>query len=143
MRSVTQIPTMDQLIRLPEADAVRSYFDARNCRTMFRLLLVCVLAALAVAVALAIGERYVELAAPAVNLLVIRLLYMIREREVFTRYFRVFLISFLLLQAALWRTMFFSAATDWHPAHFAAPILVVFFRLPTVLAAIHWPRYGS
>lgn len=127
---------MDQLLRLPEAEAVRSYFDARNCRTLFRLLLVWVLVALAAAVALSVWGRYAELAAPAANLAVIRLLYMLRERDVFTRHFRAVLISFLLVQTFLWRAMFYDLALDWHPAYFVAPLFLLFFRLPPALLAV-------
>lgn len=127
---------MDQLLSLPEAEAVRSYFDAKNCRTLLRLLLVCVLVALVAAVALSVWGRYAELAAPAANLVLIRLLFMLREREVFTRHFRRFLIAFLLVQAVLWRGMFFDLALDWHPAYFAALLVVVFFRLPPALLAV-------
>ena len=121
---------MDQLIRLPEKAALQGHFDARNYRSLFRLLLFCVVTALVISVVMAAQERYAELALPAANLVLVRLLYMIREREVFSRHFRLFLLIFIILQALLWKAMYFDLQAAWHPADFVAPMLLVFFRLP-------------
>lgn len=120
---------MGRLILLPEAEATRVFFDSGNCRTLFRVLLAAVLAALAVAVAMAAQERYAELVVPAANLVLIRVLFALREKEAFSRHFRPVLLAYLVLQAVLWKAAFFSPAATWHPADFAAPVFVVFFRL--------------
>ena len=147
VRLVTQPPSMDQLIRLPEADALRAHFDAENCRMLFRLLLFCVLAALVLAVVMTMGERYTLLAVPVFNLILIRLLYMLREREVFTRYFGVFLISFLVLQTWLWKAAMVGFGKAAAYSDLVAPLCLLVFRLPSVqlvipLAAAWIPSVG-
>ncbi len=136
VRLVTQTPSMDHLIRLPEAEAVRAHFDAGNCRVLFRLLLVCALAALVLAVVMTVFERYAELAIPVLDLILIRSLFILREREVFTRYFGVFLLSFLVLQSLLWKAAFFDPGASLHYADFVAPLCLLVFRLPPSQLAI-------
>lgn len=120
---------MERLILLREGDAVREFFDAGNCRTLFRLLLVAVLAALASAIAMAAQGRYADLAVPAINLIVIRALFALRDRDVFSRHFQTILPVYLIGQALLWKAAFFNPAAVWHPADFVAPVFLVFFRL--------------
>ena len=135
MASITQEPSIGRLILLPEDEATRTFFDSGNCRTLFRLLLVALPAALAIAVAMAAQERYAELSVPALNLLVIRVLFAWRERDVFSRHFRPLLLAYLVIQTLLWKAAFFAPAATWHPADFAAPVFFVFFRLaPGALA---------
>lgn len=129
VRTVTQIPLMDQLLRLSESEALKEHVDARNCRTLFRGLLLCAMIALGVAIALAFQMRYTDLVVPVFNLLIIRLLFLLKERELFTQHFNGFLVSFVITQSLLWRAMFFDLDPFWHPAHFAAPIFLSFFRL--------------
>lgn len=136
MRPVTQPPTLDQLILLPEDAAVRAHFDARNCRTLFRLLVFCTLAAVGIALVMGFRETYAALLLPAVNLGVIRSLYLIRELPVFTRHFRRFLLAFLVLQTFLWKAVYVSPESSLHPADVVAPLVFAFFRLPAGLLSV-------
>ncbi len=133
---MTQPPSIDQLILLPEDAAVRAHFDARNCQTLFRLLVFFTLAAVALALVMGFRETYAALIVPAINLAAIRGLYLVRELPVFTHHFRGFLLAYLVLQALLWKAVYFDPAAPIHPADFAASAVVVFFRLPAGLVAV-------
>ena len=129
VRPVTEIPTMDQLIHLSEEEAARAYFDSRNCRTLFRLILGFAMVAMVLVLIMTATESYRQLAVPLVNLLLIRLLYALRERPFFTTYFRPILLGFLMVQAILWKACSFDAAASFHAADFVAPAVFLFFRL--------------
>lgn len=122
---------MDQLVRLPEPDAEAAYFDALNCRALFRLLVFCVLVAIVVALVTAFQERFTALLVPAVNLVAVRALFGIREHPSFSRYFRGFLLVFMVAQGILWRLSIVSdPLITVHPSDFLAPALLLLFRLP-------------
>ena len=96
---------MDQLIRLSEREARRRYVDSRNCRSLFRLLLVFSLAAIVGGLTMIATKQYPWLLVTAVNLVVIRLLYLFNEHPAFTRNFRTVLVVYFLAQAAMLRVL--------------------------------------
>ena len=128
MAPLLQEPTMDRLIRLPERQALRVYFDNRNCRILYRQLLLFSLLALLVALWLIAHERYLALLVPAVNLGLIRLLYSGLESERLERHFLLVSVTFLGTQYLLLRLLFLDPSPG--PLDFFFPLLLAFYRLP-------------
>jgi serine phosphatase RsbU (regulator of sigma subunit) len=131
MFSLLQESSIHQLIRFPEKQASRLYFDSRNCRILFRLLLAFTLFALLTALLLIAEERYLELTLPLVNLLVIRLLYLGTEQRRFVENFRTILIVYFITQYFLLRLLFLEPSPGF--LDFAMPFLLLLFRLPRQL----------
>lgn len=125
---------MDLLIRLDERGAVRRYFDSRNCRILFRLLLFFTLAAIFAGLILVAQQRYSLLLVTALNLVAIRLLYLFNEHPGFTRSFRGILLAFLLAQLAMLRGL--APLDGLGPLDFLLPLLLLFFRLPAAPLAL-------
>jgi len=124
-------PSMDELVRLPEREALRVYLDARNARVLFRLLYLFTAMAVVMALALLAEERYRFLALPAANLLVIRGLFSLRQKPFFARHCRALVVGFLVFQQLLilgftWIYLPW-AAFPW--PIFLLPFLLVLFRL--------------
>ena len=143
--SLLQEPSMDQLIRLSEPEALRRYLDSRNCQTLFRLLLLFSLAAVVGGLLMIAGQRYPLLLVTALNLVVIRLLYLYEEHPVFTRHFRTVLVAYFLLQAALLRLL--APLEGIHILDILLPLLLLAFRLPTAplatLLGVLWAVGGG
>lgn len=132
--SLLQEPSMDQLIRLDERGAIRRYFDSRNCRVLFRLLFFFTLAAIFAGLVLMAKEHYSWLLVTALNLVLIRLLYLFEEHDAFTRNFRGILLTFLLAQLAMLRCL--SPLGELVALDFFLPLLFLFFRLPAGALAV-------
>ncbi len=121
---------MDQLIRLPESDAVRLHFASGNARLLFRLQLVFALAALSAAVAALLRPKYGLLVAPVIALLVIRVLFSLRERPVFDRNIRGILLVALVVQPLLLLALYYQVARPIRIYDFILFGILLLFRLP-------------
>lgn len=118
---------MDRLVQLDVREAVRAYFDSRNCRVLFQLLILFAGATLAGAVAMLALERIPRLALALAMLIVIRLLYATRERAGFIRHFRPVFLGYLSVQLLVLRGLFYEASIT--PIEILLPFLLLFFRL--------------
>ncbi len=129
--------SMDELVLLPEAEAVRLHFDSRNGRVLFRLLAVFAAWAIVEAmIQLAEGQQ-VQVPRSLASLVLIRWLYFVRQRPVLTRYFRPILLGYLSLQLVLLRLLDLTPDAGLQiPQDFLLPAFLLFFRLPATLAAI-------
>lgn len=93
-----EAPAMDELILLPEEQAVRRYLDAWNLKVLhYFMLCFGVVAGLAALVFLAL-QQLPAMVLPVANLVVIRLLYVTSERPFFQRNLRHIAIAYVLLQ---------------------------------------------
>lgn len=137
---------MDQLVRRSEADAVRAYFDSRNCRLLFSSLFFVTGVVLITALALIATERYLYLIASVFNLGLIRLLYQTSEHRLMTRRFRLILPLFLTCQFFLFRALLpFATLT---PVDVLFPLILLPFRLQPIqlivpLTACWWSFSGA
>lgn len=122
---------MDQLILLPEQEAIRSFFDTLNCKALFRLLAICALVAVGLLVWIGVDGRWTDLILPAFNLVLIRALFLSQEREIFAENFRLILIGFVIVQGVIWRFSLPGEMAGFHPIDFLLPFLLLLFRLPS------------
>src|SRR4029079_17271145 len=100
MRPLTRLE-MDDLVLLPEAEAVQRHLDRKNAGVFDRLLILFGLWAV-VATALAVLHKNVlALAAAAASLVAVFAVLALRESAFFERYFRYVLIDFFVLQVVL------------------------------------------
>jgi serine phosphatase RsbU (regulator of sigma subunit) len=127
--------TMDELVQMDEDEATRSYLDSHNCRVLFRLTGFFAVATAAGAVAMLGLGRQLELGLSVAVLVVLRALYLVRERPAFSRHFRPVLLAYLALQLVALRTLI-TAGAAVTAADMALPVLVLFFRLRWPPAAI-------
>jgi len=127
---------MDQLILLPEAEAVRIYFDSRNSRVLFRLLSFFTLWAIFEALFWLYEGDYAQASRSLVSLALIRWLYMIRDRQFLARYFRPIFLGYLSLQMVLLRLLDLSPAPSLQPQDFLLPAVLLLFRMSRSQAAI-------
>ncbi len=126
---------MDELTLLPEEEAAQVHFDTRNCRVFFRLLLLFTLWNVVEAAHLAAEEGLTgQLARPVVMLIVIRVLYALRERSALAQHFRSILLAYLVLQTILLKG--FDPQQSFHYVDFVIPPVLIFFRLPASLLAV-------
>ncbi|MEM8964155.1 MAG: PP2C family protein-serine/threonine phosphatase [Acidobacteriota bacterium] len=127
---------MDRLVRLPEGDAEHRFLDERNSRVLFRLLLLAAAIAVVLSLVFLGSEAYPRMALPLANLVLIRGLFLIRERKVFTQHQRAFLLGTLITQFLFWMLYYTDPFGDlgnfasFHPLDLLPPFLLVLFRLP-------------
>ncbi|MCP4657304.1 MAG: hypothetical protein GY856_17985, partial [bacterium] len=138
-----QPKSMDQLVLLPEEVAVRSFFDTGNCRALYRLLGPFVFVAIIIALIPDTRQRTAELLLPLFNLILIGLLYRVRDRSILTRNFRLVLISYLIVQGLVWKGVGFDPAANYHPVDFIVPLLLLLFRLPPAQLVIPIATFWS
>lgn len=127
---------MDRLILLPEGDAIRTFVDDRNCRVLFRLLLLFALVVSILGIEALATSNWIALSLALINLVAIRALYQLRERPFFLGRCRAFLIGVLVLQPLFFLANDVSQASWYYFVTFSMPLTVVFFRLPTPLLLI-------
>lgn len=127
VRPLLSARSMDDLVVLPRGTAVRSFFDALNCRVLFRLLAVFSLAELGGALVMLGTGRFAELATSVGMLAVIRLLYAGRDHPAFERHFRPILLGYLSAQLAQLRSL--TGGASLTPIEIVLPFTLLFFRL--------------
>lgn len=119
-------PTLDELVLLPEPLALQRHFDARNYRVFRWLLILVVLLSLTGIGASAEGHDTVGLFVYPANLLLCAALFVMRDREVFTRNFRQVLLVFLFLQSIVLK---FATAPAKGEEGIVPFVMVAFFLL--------------
>lgn len=125
MRSLT----MDDLVLLPEAEAIQKHLDLKNHGVFDRLLILFGLWAV-VSTALAVLHKdMLALAAAAASLVAVFAVLALRETAWFERYFRYLLIDFYLLQLVLLVLPLGPVDPALAIAGVAAPFLLVTLRL--------------
>lgn len=133
---------MDELILLPENQAVRTFFDDINRLVLYRLLGIATAALLVLFFVLAIESLYPFLAIPVVSLVMVRVLYSLRDTPWLRRHFPPTLVAYLVAQPLLLKVLWFDPAVVYlvPDLFLAAPIL--FFRLRPgftgLVAAVMW-----
>ncbi|MDA8019716.1 MAG: PP2C family protein-serine/threonine phosphatase [Thermoanaerobaculia bacterium] len=127
---------MDELILLPENQAVRTFFDDINRSVLYRLLGGVTAALLVMFFILAIEGQYLALIVPAVSLVLVRALYSLRDTPWLRRHFPPTLVTYLVAQPLLIRLLFIHWEAVYLPGDvfLAAPIL--FFRLRSSFTAL-------
>ena len=120
---------MDELILLPENQAVRTFFDDINRLVLYRLLGGVTLALLVMFFILAVEAEYMALVVPAVSLVLVRILYSLRDTPWLRSHFPPTLVAYLIAQPLLIRLLFIYWNDVYLPGDvfLAAPILL--FRL--------------
>lgn len=127
---------MDELILLPESQAVRTFFDDINRAVLYRLLGIVTLALLVMFFLLAIEGEYKALVVPVVSLILVRILYSLRDTPWLRRHFPPTLVAYLIAQPLLVRLLFVYWNDVYLPGDvfLAAPILL--FRLRSSLTGL-------
>lgn len=129
---------MDELIRLTELEAVRTFFDARNARVLSRLLIFFAVVATILGIAILAEAQTPLLVVPAASWVLIWTLRKLRNHAFFARHCRSLVVGYLVVQPLL----FLLVAWAWLPETiypwpiFALALPMVFFRLPTPALAI-------
>ena len=125
-------PTLDELVLLPEPLALQRQFDARNYR-LFRWLLAIVTAfSLAGLANSGTNHSTVGLILYPANILFSAVLFVLRDREIFARYFRQTLLVYIFVQILVLKfaTVGIEDGSDFGPFIAVAFVLLVFrFRL--------------
>ncbi|MCG8459236.1 MAG: PP2C family protein-serine/threonine phosphatase [Holophagales bacterium] len=131
MTSPNRRRTLDELILLPEEQAVRAFFDDLNEGALYRLLGMLTAGALGLVVFLMVeGETWL-LASPVSSLLLIRGLFSLRERPFLRRHFQKVLVTYLALQLVLVRVLVLDPEDSYHVIDILLPLTLLLFRLPS------------
>jgi serine phosphatase RsbU (regulator of sigma subunit) len=93
---------LDDLVLLPESEALQRHFDARNWRVFRGLLVISLLVSLIAGVAAANGGHFLAFALYAVDLIATIFLFVSRKEPWFERYYRQIQTAYLLLQDFAW-----------------------------------------
>src|SRR5436853_4502158 len=93
---------LDDLVLLPESEALQRHFDARNWRVFRGLLVFSLLISLIGGVAAAGQGYFLALAVYAVVLIVTIALFVSRRKPWFERYYRQIQTAYLLLLELAW-----------------------------------------
>ena len=121
--------TMDDLLLLPESEAVQTHFDQRNYAVFRRLLVLCAVWAFGATVAGIIQKDVVLLGAAVANLLSVLAVFALRESRFFLRHFRYVALIYLLLQLFFVVLSTDRAETAVTLAGFIFPLLLLLLRL--------------
>lgn len=92
----------DDLVLLPESEALQRHFDARNWRVFRGLLVISLLVSLFAGVAAAQGGRFLALALFAVDLIATIFLFVSRKEPWFERYYGQIQTAYLFFQDFAW-----------------------------------------
>ena len=130
VRDVLQQRTMDQLVHLPEADAVRFYFASSNARMLLRMQLIFALSAVVAVVLALLKPDYQRLVAPVIALLVVRLVFLLRDRPIFDRRTRPILLVALVVQPLLVLALYFQPTQPIRVCDFLLLATFLLYRLP-------------
>jgi serine phosphatase RsbU (regulator of sigma subunit) len=123
-------PSIDELVRLPEAVALQRHFDARNLsRLRWLLLLVAVMALLGLAVVAATRVEPVRVVFFAANLLAVLGFIAVYRESFFERYFRQVLVSYFFLQMCLPELWTVHSESDLPLLGALFPLALLAFRL--------------
>lgn len=143
--TLLQEPTMDNLVRRPETEAVRHFFDSRNGRLLFRSLFFVTAAVLVVALVSIATERYRYLFVTGLNLALIRVLYSTSEHRRMARHFRQILPLYLAVQFLLFRMLVPFGSPSAFDVLF--PLTLLAFRLQPLQLALplgaSWASYSG
>jgi serine phosphatase RsbU (regulator of sigma subunit) len=120
---------MDDLLLLPESEAVQTHLDRRNYAVFRRLLVVFAVWAFGATVAGIVQKDVTLLAAAVANLLAIGTVFALRESRFFLRHFRHVMLLYLLLQLFFLLLPTDRVATAINVAGFVFPLLLLLLRL--------------
>lgn len=127
---------MDELTLMREGEAVRTFFDSRNARVLYRLLsLFTAWAVIEALIGLAEGQ-HLQVARSAVSLCLIRWLYWMRDRRYLTHHFRPIFLGYLSVQLLLMRWLVLDLTAGLQVQDFILPCALLVFRMPRLQAAI-------
>src|SRR5262245_16265808 len=93
--------TLDELVQLPELQALQRHFDDKSYRYFRFLLAVAALCALAGVIASIDGRKALPIVVFGLDLILCGTLFAVRGGRSFERSFRQILIAFLLVQVLL------------------------------------------
>lgn len=127
---------MDELSELGELEAVRTYFDGRNCRVLLRLLWAFTVAGVVALITTLAEKMGWRAAMPIATLVVVRLLFWARDRPFFTKSFRSILLAYLSVQMLLVWGLYVEPGAPLHPLDFVLPWLLLLFRQPSGYTAL-------
>lgn len=127
---------MDELVLLPEGEADRLLIDSYNGRVLFRLLGLFVAWAIVEAIIWRVEGQPLQMLRSLISLSLIRWLYFVRQRRILTEHFRPILLGYLGLQLTLLRPLETAPEAGVQIVDFFLPLVLLFFRLPSALAAI-------
>lgn len=119
-----------------ELEAVRTYFDGRNCRILVRLLWVMGIVSVGALIATLAESKGWRVAMPAVSLALVRFLFWARERPFFSRSFRTILLSYMTVQMLLVWGLYVRREEPFFPFDFMLPWLLLLFCQPSGQAGI-------
>ena len=122
---------MDQLILLPEEEAVQRHFDRGNYTVLRRLMLALMLLLPVAAFFFLVVPSWHRLALVLADLGAVWALFSLRHRPVFERSFRRFLLAFLLLQFLVAGLVAAPGQEGWRTAAFLLPVLALLLRIKT------------
>jgi hypothetical protein len=134
-------PTLDELVLLPEPLALQRHFDARNYRVFRWLLILVLFLSLAGIGVAAEGRDAAGLSIYTVNVLLCAALFVLRDREIFTRNFRQILLVFLFLQSIVLK--FSTASAKGGDGMVPFFMLVFFFLVFRLRLAEHVMVYAT
>lgn len=120
--------SIEELFGLPEEEAVQSHFDAKNFKWFRNFAIAFSLLALVATLAALVESDYPRMILPAANLVLIRWLFTVREKETFRRHFRHILALYLLIQFVIVGFLHPQQDITLRLLGFLAPLLLLFFR---------------
>jgi serine phosphatase RsbU (regulator of sigma subunit) len=122
-------PTIDDLLLLPEGEAVQTHFDLRNYAVFRRLLAAFAVWAFGSVIAGIVERDPLLLATAASNLVAALAVFALRENPLFLRWFRHILLLYLVLQLFFLLLPIDSMQTSLVLAGFVFPLLLLLLRL--------------
>ena len=121
---------MDELILLPEDQAIRAFFDDLDRIVLLRLLIVVAGFSVISIIALLVEGLPLWLIAPGVALVLVRTMFSASRHRFFERHFRPILLGYLLLHLAGFRLL---ALLKWPDVYlgfdYFLPLVLIFFCL--------------
>lgn len=127
-----QYESLEELIGVPEDEALRRHFTARNYRRLRHFGAAAALVAFLFLLFELIEGNYLRLLAPVAVLALSRWLFVAGERTFLLRHFRVILVSFISIESALLILMAPNMSDGMRLVGFLVTLIIAAFRLPTV-----------
>lgn len=121
---------MDELILLPEDQAIHAFFDDLDRIVLLRLLVVVAVASVAGIVALLVEGSPLWLTLPALALILVRVIFSASRQAYFERHFRPILLAYLLLHGIGIRLFMMLKWPDFYLVlDYLLPLVLIFFCL--------------
>lgn len=122
-------PTLDELVLLPEPLALQRHFDAKNYRAFRWLLPLLLLVSLGGLAGMVDAGNSLGMIVLCANIFLCAVLFVLRDREVFTRSFRQVLLSWLIFEILVLKIVAIPAGNERLVPFIPLAFLLIIFRL--------------